>query len=140
MKTINIINTSKLKKNYYKDIQNQYLKRINLFNIKIYENVINILNLIKKIAPNPPIILLSETGEKLSSIEFSKYISKILEEKDNIFIIIGGPNGHNSSLLKENYKSISLSNMTFPNQWARLMLIEQIYRSQSILTRHPYHK
>ena len=54
--------------------------------------------------------------------------------------LIGGANGVNENISKNVDLTISLSNMTFPHMLARIVLVEQIYRSETIINNHPYHK
>jgi len=54
--------------------------------------------------------------------------------------LIGGPNGLSENLIKKSNLVLSLSLMTFPHLMARIILIEQIYRAESIINNHPYHK
>ena len=49
-------------------------------------------------------------------------------------------NLHNENISKNVDLTISLSNMTFPHMLARIVLVEQIYRSETIINNHPYHK
>jgi len=44
------------------------------------------------------------------------------------------------NIIKKSHKKISFGKMTFPHMMARTILIEQLYRSQTILEGHPYHK
>ena len=58
----------------------------------------------------------------------------------DVDIIIGGAYGLDDSIIKSANITLSLSKMTLPHQLAKIILLEQIYRAQSILERHPYHK
>ena len=57
-----------------------------------------------------------------------------------IVFIIGGPDGTSRDLSKIANETISLSKMTLPHLMARVILIEQLYRSLSIIINHPYHR
>ena len=56
------------------------------------------------------------------------------------YFLIGGADGVNENISKNVDLTISLSNMTFPHMLARIVLVEQIYRSETIINNHPYHK
>jgi len=60
--------------------------------------------------------------------------------KNNIDFIIGGAFGLDQSILNLANIKLCLSKMTMPHQMAKLILLEQIYRAQTILDGHPYHK
>jgi 23S rRNA (pseudouridine1915-N3)-methyltransferase len=68
---------------------------------------------------------------------------KISWHRDNgvgeICLLIGGPDGLHTSLLKEPWR-LSFGPMTFPHMLVRVMLLEQIYRAMTILERVPYHR
>ena len=82
-----------------------------------------------------------EKGKILSSFEFSKLISDWRNHGHNIInFLIGGADGVNENISKNVDLTISLSNMTFPHMLARIVLVEQIYRSETIINNHPYHK
>ena len=61
-------------------------------------------------------------------------------EGKSIDFIIGGAFGLDGSILNLSNAKLCLSKMTLPHQMAKLMLLEQIYRAQTILDGHPYHK
>jgi 23S rRNA (pseudouridine1915-N3)-methyltransferase len=54
--------------------------------------------------------------------------------------VIGGPQGLHPNLLDEADWVVSLSSMTFPHTWVRLVWVEQLYRACRILNNEPYHK
>ena len=60
--------------------------------------------------------------------------------KSDITFIIGGSAGLDKSILKEAHSLLSMSDMTFPHQLARIILLEQIYRSFKIINNETYHK
>ena len=72
---------------------------------------------------------------------FSKWLYEVLESKnEKLTFVIGGAYGFSKALLEKAKFKLSLSHLTFPHEWARLFLIEQVYRSMTIKTNHPYHK
>ena len=86
------------------------------------------------------IILLDENGKELSSLFFSKFIQHHLNSsKKEIIFIIGGAYGFSDKLLKRANEKISLSKMTFSHQMVRIIFLEQLYRSFTILKNEPYH-
>jgi 23S rRNA (pseudouridine1915-N3)-methyltransferase len=107
---------------------------INYLEQKKYETTI----LINKLSKNSWVICLDETGIHQTSIEFSQVINK--HRSKNIDFVIGGAYGLDKSIKDKANMLLSLSNMTLPHKLAKLILIEQIYRSYTILQNHPYNK
>ena len=90
------------------------------------------------IRKNETLITLNENGHSFSSKQLSK---KLLDSHNqNITFVIGGPSGLSPSLNNSASWQLSLSPLTFPHEIARLLLIEQLYRAQTITKGNPYHK
>ncbi len=64
----------------------------------------------------------------------------VLEGNSNIAFIIGGSLGLSPAVSKRANYSLSFSDMTFPHQMMRVILLEQIYRSFKINHNETYHK
>lgn len=80
-------------------------------------------------------------GEKPDSVSFARQIEKLaVQGTSHIQFVIGGSLGLSSSISKRANQAISFSNMTFPHQLMRVILLEQIYRSYRIISGEPYHK
>lgn len=58
----------------------------------------------------------------------------------NIDLVIGGPDGLTQQVLSRANQRWSLSALTLPHPLVRIVLVEQLYRSWSLLNNHPYHK
>lgn len=85
-------------------------------------------------------ILLDENGKKISSVELSKLLEQwLVKSSKKIQFYIGGPFGVNEDFKKEFDFLLSLSDMTFSHQLVRLILLEQLYRSFTILKGEKYH-
>lgn len=97
-------------------------------------------HLIASIPKNSFIILLDERGKELRSLEFADFIQRHMNSgvKELVFII-GGAYGISDQLNHLTSHKLALSQMTFTHQFIRLILIEQIYRSMTILRNEPYH-
>ena len=80
--------------------------------------------------------LLDENGKECSSVDFSKKLEKV---SGRITFIVAGTLGFSDEIKKLQLQKISLSQMTFPHEIARLLLFEQIYRAISILNKKQYH-
>ena len=98
-----------------------------------------IIKIINNKNSNTKILILSEIGKIYSSIEFSKYIQKTLNNGiKELYLLIGKPEGISVSTGK--CEKISLGKMTFSHSLSRVILCEQFYRCATIITNHPYHK
>lgn len=86
------------------------------------------------------LIVFDEKGKSLNSLDFSKNINLILNSgKKRVVFLIGGAFGLSDELKKRANLNISLSKLTFNHLIAQLIVLEQIYRSFSILNNLPYH-
>ena len=85
-------------------------------------------------------VLLDVAGESMSSEKLAKFIQRIKDRGQSISFIIGGSDGVSDKVVQLSDYRLSLSQLTFPHGFARVMLLEQIYRSHCIQTNHPYHK
>lgn len=143
---INIIAAGKTKDIHLLALWHEYFKRFKLFKINLIE--VDDRNLNKKdmnlklfkAIKSDLVIILDEKGQDLTSLEFSKLLNNYQSTHNEICFVIGGAEG-----IEPNYKStanlvISLGKLTLPHQLARILLIEQIYRAETIIFHHPYHK
>lgn len=94
----------------------------------------------KEIPKNSCIIAMDSQGTHFTSTEFVTRFNMLKQNYKNLIFIIGGPYGIDSELLSRANMKISLSAMTLPNQLAITTLIEQLYRAETIIKKHPYHK
>ncbi|MBT4153719.1 MAG: 23S rRNA (pseudouridine(1915)-N(3))-methyltransferase RlmH [Candidatus Magasanikbacteria bacterium] len=154
MYKITIIAVGKIKDAYWKDAENEYLKRLQQYAkmeiIELKEEAFTSTNeraaiqkkeaaLIEKHIPQGArVIALSEDGKTYDSIAFAQTLDQLGQRGDHIVFIIGGPLGVFPELKKRDL-SISLSQLTFPHQMVRPMLAEQIYRACTILKKKQYH-
>lgn len=87
------------------------------------------------------LILLDERGKEHSSIEVAERLRRAQNEGlRSLAFAIGGPSGLDPQFLKEAKERWSLSRLTLPHRFARLLLTEQLYRAGTILRGEPYHK
>lgn len=85
------------------------------------------------------VVLLDETGAILDSPALSLQLKQQLDRSRHIIFIIGGAYGVNEALKTRADLIWSLSKLVFPHQLVRLLLIEQLYRSQEIARGGNYH-
>lgn len=87
------------------------------------------------------IVALDERGKALSSAGFAQILGKWQSEGvGDLAFVIGGADGLDGGLKKRAALSLSLGAMTWPHLLCRALLAEQLYRAQSILAGHPYHR
>lgn len=160
MLTIDIICIGKLKEQYLRGAADEYNKRLTAF------CKVNIIELSEYALPDNPskseiekglkkegeqilskikndafVYAMCIEGKQCSSVALSNEIDDIaLSGKSNIAFIIGGSFGLSDDVKSRADKRLSMSEMTFPHQLARVMLLEQIYRAFQISTGGKYHK
>ena len=85
-------------------------------------------------------IALDQNGEKLSSETLAKNLDIWQQNYSNLYFFIGGPDGLSQNIKFKADYIISLSDLTFPHQFVKIILSEQLYRSICIMRHHPYHR
>lgn len=97
--------------------------------------------ILKNIKENAYCIALTIDGRKRDSVNLAEHIEQLgLSGKSSIVFVIGGSLGLHHSVIERADETLSFSDMTFPHQLMRVILIEQIYRSYRIMAQQPYHK
>ena len=79
-------------------------------------------------------------GKKLDSAAFGNMIEKLGVQGKSHLIFIGGSLGLHKKVRDRADLAVSFSDMTFPHQLMRIILLEQIYRGYRIVKGEPYHK
>lgn len=156
---IKFIAVGKLKEKYWKDAFSEYSKRLTKYTkvelIEIDEEKISNENesmmkiskdkegerILKKVANNDYVILFDVQGKNLDSVELAKKIQGLIDQgQANLCFILGGSYGFSDEVYARSQAKISMSKMTFPHQFARIMAIEQVYRAYKINNNEKYHK
>lgn len=90
---------------------------------------------------NDRIVVLDERGENIKSLELATKIETWLNNgTSGITFLIGGADGHIDSTRQKADLILSFGKLTLPHMLMRAVLCEQIYRVQTILNHHPYHR
>ncbi|WP_307331572.1 23S rRNA (pseudouridine(1915)-N(3))-methyltransferase RlmH [Evansella vedderi] len=157
---ITLINVGKLKEKYLKQGIEEYTKRLNAYaNIQIIEvadekapenmSELEMLQvkekegerILSKLSTDTYVIALAIKGKKWSSERLAKELDNLATYgKSKIAFVIGGSVGLSDAVLQRADEHLSFSDMTFPHQLIRLILVEQIYRAFRINRNEPYHK
>lgn len=152
---ITIIAVGKSKESYWREAEAEYLKRLKPYAkidiIEIPEEPFKDLGdkdrittkeaeKIKKYAKSgSTIIALHEKGKEFDSVSLSKFVENQSSQGSPLVFIIGGPLGIHPSIISKAQYQISLSQMTFPHQMVRVILLEQLYRAATISANKQYH-
>lgn len=157
---ITLITVGKIKEKYFTDAIKEYAKRLSRYckleileladektpdgaseaeemQIKAKEGD----RILKTIKDNAYVFALAIQGKKMSSEDFADNINRLgIGGDSHLMFIIGGSLGMDERVLKRADRLISFSDMTFPHQLMRVILLEQIYRAYRIIQNEPYHK
>ena len=156
---ITLITLGKLKEKYLSEAVKEYEKRLSSYaKLQIIElepvrlpekpsesEIHNALNkesemILKKIPSGSEVISLCVEGKEFSSPLFSKKIEQLENDGKPITFIVGSSYGLSDDIKKISNLKLSLSQMTFPHQLFRVLLLEQIYRAFKIKEGSAYHK
>lgn len=86
------------------------------------------------------IIALDRHGISIDTRMLAQNLQNWHDQRQNISLLIGGPEGITSDYLDKSNQIWSLSALTLPHPLVRIIIAEQIYRAWSILQGHPYHR
>lgn len=154
---IKIIALGKIKETFLKDGIEEFLKRLRPYTpvelvelqpieikdenltSKILEEEAN--KILANIKQDSYVITLEILGKQLSSEEFASKISEVTNSGiSELVFVIGSSCGLSPKVSQRADFKLSISKMTFLHQFARLLLVEQIYRAFKILNHETYHK
>ena len=159
MLQLTLISVGTLKESYLKDAVNEYKKRLMQYarvdEINIKEETIRneddlseisraLSSEGEKILSSVPKdsykVALCVEGKELDSLALAKFISDAGDSKGRITLIIGSSHGLADTVKSACDARISLSKLTFPHQLMRVILMEALYRSFTIIAGKRYHK
>lgn len=96
--------------------------------------------MLKVIRANDKVVALDLRGKSWKTEELARNIQGWKRSGDNYSLLIGGPDGISQNCIERADILWSLSPLTFPHPFVRILLVEQIYRASAINSRHPYHR
>ena len=86
------------------------------------------------------VVAFDEGGQSVSSTDLVLRLKAWRSVGKKIRLVVGDADGLNELVLERANEVISLSRLTFPHHLARLLVLEAIYRAESIRIGHPYHR
>ena len=157
---ITILCVGKIKEKFYRDAIAEYEKRLSRYckleivevaDEKTPDKASAVMEeqikqkeaerILKNVRDDAYCIALAIEGKKTDSVAMAEHIEQLgLIGKSNLVFIIGGSLGLHRSVLQRADEKLSFSDMTFPHQLMRVILLEQIYRCYRIINGEPYHK
>ena len=149
---IKIVAVGKIKETFYTQAIEEYAKRLSGYQkleiIQVPDEKCDEKTLekeaekiLKNLKETDYVITLEIKGRKYSSESFAELIERLeVEGKSNITFVIGGSMGLSPRVSERSDLKLSFSDMTFPHQLMRVILLEQIYRAMKIMKGEPYHK
>ncbi len=96
--------------------------------------------LLSLLDPRDHVIALTVTGKAYTSEGLAERIGALRDRGKNVTFLIGGSLGLSPEAVDRADEELSLSKLTLPHRLARLVLLEQLYRSFKILNHETYHK
>ena len=160
MLTIEILCVGKMSQKWFQDGLEEYRKRLGAFDKvqiteipehrvtsdgealrkeaveKEGEQILRVLQEAKKARA----VALCVEGKEYSSEELAGLIRETKQEFSRLIFVIGGSDGLPDSVKKACAVRMSMGRMTFPHQMARMILMEQLYRAETINAGMKYHK
>ena len=95
--------------------------------------------ILKQLRREEYVIVLAIEGKRRSSPALAAHLEQISAQR-RIAFVIGGSLGVSDAVLARADETLSFSDLTFPHQLARVILLEQLYRCEKIRTGERYHK
>ncbi|HSK67644.1 MAG TPA: 23S rRNA (pseudouridine(1915)-N(3))-methyltransferase RlmH [Candidatus Limnocylindria bacterium] len=96
--------------------------------------------ILARITPRDYVVALCVEGERPDTEAFAALVSSLHDRPGDAVFVIGGSLGLGEAVLARADRRLSLSNLTFPHQLARVVLLEQLYRAYKIRAKERYHK
>ena len=155
-----ILCLGKLREKYWRQAADEYLKRLSRYG-RVEEIELNDepepgddsealakrvmdregARLLARVKQGDHVIALCIGGKQWDSVAFSRHLEELQKRGcQRIVFVIGGSLGLGEDVIARADEKLSLSQMTFPHQVARVLLMEQLYRAAKITAGERYHK
>jgi len=96
--------------------------------------------LLERLKTHDFLIVLDERGRQFSTMELASQLTQWELSGRSLVFAIGGADGWGEEIRSRADQVWSLSDLVFPHPIARVLVIEQLYRADSIRQGHPYHR
>lgn len=97
-------------------------------------------SILKVLEPSEYLILLDERGKEFTTEQLADHWQVIQDSgQRNVAVVVGGAYGVTAELRQKADLVLALSQLTFPHQFVRAVLYEQLYRIFTVLKNEPYH-
>jgi len=153
---INLIVVGKTKKDFLKDGEQEYEKRLSKFVNYEKIEIPDLKNakkrsqseikqeegkqILARIPEQGWVVLLDDKGKMFDSKGFAVWLNdKMVQRQKQLTFVVGGAYGFSDEVYQRANQKVSLSKMTFSHQMVRLFFVEQLYRAYAILNNLPYH-
>ncbi len=159
MLSVKIITVGTLKESYLRDAVAEYSKRLSAFCrltvVQLKESKLpdsptdkeiaaaldaEAKAILAEISPRAYKIAMCVEGKQMSSEKFAEKLEGLTSETSEVCFIIGSSFGLSDKVKSFSDFKLSVSELTFPHQLLRVMLLESIYRAFSISAGTKYHK
>jgi 23S rRNA (pseudouridine1915-N3)-methyltransferase len=150
-----MMTVGKLKESHWREAQAEYLRRLGPFmKIEVIEVEAEPFGgtvtaaqamktegerILKRLPDDAFVVALERTGKEMSSVAFSELLTSEGDAGAHVVFVIGGAAGLDATVLARARRKISLSEMTFTHEMARVIMLEQLYRAMTIIAGKAYH-
>lgn len=145
MQKVRIVCIGRLKEKFFADACAEYRKRLSRFADVGIEELSERRTLAEEAEGILPrlrgfVVVLAVEGKALSSEALAAKMKALSSEGAEVTFVIGSSCGLDARVKERADLLLSFSQMTFPHQLMRVILLEQIYRAYMINAGSEYHK
>jgi 23S rRNA (pseudouridine1915-N3)-methyltransferase len=151
-----VLSVGRVRQRFVLDAEGEYLQRIKgSFQVELVElgmespesmkpaevQAREAEEVLKKTKNYDYLVVLDERGKEMSSKALSEFVqTRMNSGVKSVCFVIGGAYGFAEKVRQEADLILSLSALTFPHQLTRMLLVEQLYRSHTLIKGISYHK
>jgi 23S rRNA (pseudouridine1915-N3)-methyltransferase len=137
---VRLIAVGKLREPYLTAAADDFRRRLRPYHRLEELEVKDEAALLRRLAPDDHVWLLERSGTMFTSEELARRLERLpVDGISRVTFAIAGADGASETLLERANVRWSLSPLTFLHEWARIIVLEQLYRAAKIAANEPYH-
>ena len=129
-----------LKQSACASLCDDYLTRLQRYTTTDVIEVRDVDRLAARVPRGARVVALTRTGDSWSSRTLADKLQRWKHEGRDVAFLIGDADGLPETVMADVHDQWSLSSLTFPHELARVVVLEQLYRAETILRGEPYHR